>query len=90
MSSRITRDPSPFRSGLVHSALGAFTLTFVLGSGATAMHVMGDADAAGPTVRMALFDETPSDAPQLNPRLPGYQEAIGFAQAGAASVEPPV
>lgn len=88
MSSRIARDPSPFRSGLVHSALGAFTLTFVLGSGATAMHVMGDADAAGPTVRMALFDETPSDAPQLNPRLPGYQEAIGFAQAGAASVEP--
>lgn len=88
MSSRIARDPSPFRSGLVHSALGAFTLTFVLGSGATAMHVMGDADAAGPTVRMALFDEAPSDAPQLNPRLPGYQEAIGFAQAGSVPVEP--
>ncbi|MCR9079509.1 MAG: divergent polysaccharide deacetylase family protein [Hyphomonadaceae bacterium] len=88
MSSRIARDPSPFRSGLVHSALGAFTLTFVLGSGATAMHVMGDADAAGPTVRMALFDETPSDAPQLNPRLPGYQEAIGFAQAGTVPAAP--
>lgn len=83
MSSRITRDPSPFRSGLVHSALGAFTLTFLLGSGGTAMHVMGDADAAGPTVRVALFDESPSDAPQLNPRLPGYEEAIGFAQADA-------
>lgn len=88
MSSRIARDPSPFRSGLVHSALGAFTLTFLLGSGATAMHVMGDADAAGPTVRMALFDEAPSDAPQLNPRLPGYQEAIGFAQAGSLPTEP--
>lgn len=85
MSSRIARDPSPFRSGLVHSALGAFTLTFLLGSGATAMHVMGDADAAGPTVRVALFDEAPSDAPQLNPRLPGYQAAIGFSQADASS-----
>jgi len=88
MSSRITRDPSPFRSGLVHSALGAFTLTFLLGSGATAMHVMGDADASGPTVRVALFDESPSDAPQLNPRLPGYEEAIGFAQAETQSNNP--
>ncbi len=85
MSSRIARDPSPFRSGLVHSALGAFTLAFVLGSGATAMHVMGDVDAAGPTVRVALFDEAPSDAPQLNPRLPGYQAAIGFSQADAST-----
>ncbi len=81
MSARIARDPSPFRSGLVHSALGAFTLTFALGSGAATMHVMGDADAAGPSVRVALFDDAPSDAPQLNPRLPGYQEAVGFAQA---------
>nr|WP_070960509.1 divergent polysaccharide deacetylase family protein [Hyphomonas sp. Mor2] len=88
MSSRIARDPSPFRSGLVHSALGAFTLTFLLGSGAMAMHVMGDADAAGPTVRMALFDETPSDAPQLNPRLPGYEAAVGFAQADTAPTGP--
>ncbi len=88
MSSRIARDPSPFRSGLVHSALGAFTLTFLLGSGAMAMHVMGDEDAAGPTVRMALFDEAPSDAPQLNPRLPGYNAAVGFSQADANSSEP--
>jgi len=81
MSARIARDPSPFRSGLVHSALGAFTLSVALGTGAMAMHMTGDPDAAGPTVRMALFDEAPSDAPQLNPRLPGYQEAVGFAQA---------
>ncbi|MEC7289068.1 MAG: divergent polysaccharide deacetylase family protein [Pseudomonadota bacterium] len=88
MSARIARDPSPFRSGLVHSALGAFTLTFVLGTGGLAMHMMGDPDAAGPTVRMALFDDAPSDAPQLNPRLPGYQEAIGFAQNDSASATP--
>ena len=81
MSARSARDPSPFRSGLVHSALGAFTLTFVLGSAGSAMHVFGNADAGSPTVRMALFDEAPEDAPQLNPRLPGYQQALGFAQA---------
>ena len=81
MSARSARDPSPFRSGLVHSALGAFTLTFVLGSAASAMHVFGSPEAGSPNVRMALFDENQNDVPQLNPRLPGYQEAIGLAQA---------
>ncbi|MEO1553208.1 MAG: divergent polysaccharide deacetylase family protein [Pseudomonadota bacterium] len=81
MSARSMRDPSPFRSGLVHSFLGAFTLTFVLGSTASVMHVFGTPDAASPSVRMALFEDAPDDAPQLNPRLPGYQEALGFAEA---------
>ncbi|MCR9268655.1 MAG: divergent polysaccharide deacetylase family protein [Hyphomonadaceae bacterium] len=81
MSARSSRDPSPFRSGLVHSALGAFTLTLVLGSGASAMHMFGSSSDASPAVRMALFDDAPGDAPQLNPRLPGYQEAIGLAEA---------
>lgn len=81
MSARSARDPSPFRSGLVHSALGVFTLSFVLSASATAMHLFGSPDAASPMVRVALFDESPEDAPQLNPRLPGYQEAIGFSQA---------
>lgn len=88
MSARSARDPSPFRSGLVHSALGAFTLTFVLGSAGSAMHVFGSADAGSPTVRMALFDETPEDAPQLNPRLPGYQQALGFAQTTQTAPAP--
>ncbi|MEO0607933.1 MAG: divergent polysaccharide deacetylase family protein [Pseudomonadota bacterium] len=81
MSTRIARDPSPFRSGLVHSALGAFVLTVALGSAAFGVHVTGDTSAASPMVRVALFEDAPSDAPQLNPRLPGYQAAIGFAEA---------
>ena len=85
MSVRTTRDPSPFRSGMVHSALGAFTLTFVLGSAGTAMHMFGNSSDASPQVRVALFDEAPSDVPQLNPRLPGYQEAVGLAQAGPSA-----
>lgn len=88
MSVRTTRDPSPFRSGLVHSALGAFTLTFVLGSAGTAMHMFGNSSDASPQVRVALFDEAPSDAPQLNPRLPGYQEAVGFAEATPSERNP--
>ncbi|MEM7327940.1 MAG: divergent polysaccharide deacetylase family protein [Pseudomonadota bacterium] len=78
MSARSARDPSPFRSGVVHGFLGAFTLTVVLGSAASMMHFLGSSDAASPSVRMALFEDAPEDAPQLNPRLPGYQEAIGF------------
>lgn len=89
MSARTARDPSPFRSGLVHSALGAFTLTFVLGSAALGVHMTGDAGAASPMVRMALFDDAPSDAPQLNPRLPGYQAAVGFRQAEAGTTALP-
>lgn len=80
MSARIARDPSPFRSGLTHGALGAFTLTFVLAAGGGAMHVLGSPSAASPNVRMALFDEREGDAPQLNPRLPGYEQAIGIAR----------
>ena len=83
MSARLARDPSPFRSGVVHSFLGAFALTVVLGSGASAMHLLGTSDAASPMVRVALFEESPSDAPELNPRLPGYQDTLSFAQAEA-------
>ncbi|MEL6857475.1 MAG: divergent polysaccharide deacetylase family protein [Pseudomonadota bacterium] len=90
MTARLARDPSPFRSGLMHSALGAFTLTFVLGSGASAMHLFGSPDAASPAVRVALFDDVPSDAPQLNPRLPGYDANIGLAERGTAPARPDV
>lgn len=88
MTARLARDPSPFRSGLVHSALGAFTLTLVLGSGASAMHVFGSSDAASPAVRVALFDDVPNDAPQLNPRLPGYDANIGLVERGTTPERP--
>jgi len=80
MSARLARDPSPFRSGVVHSFLGAFALTVVLGSGASAMHLLGTSDAASPMVRVALFEEPTNAAPDLNPRLSGYQDMLSFAQ----------
>ena len=88
MSARSTRDPSPFRSGLIHSALGAFTLTAALGAGAGAVHLVGNTSDASPNIRVALFDENPTGTPQLNPRLPGYQEAIGLAQASSDTSQP--
>ena len=88
MSARSMRDPSPFRSGLIHSALGAFTLTAALGAGAGAVHLVGNTSDASPVIRVALFDEAPTGTPQLNPRLPGYQEAIGLAQASPDSTTP--
>lgn len=88
MTARSTRDPSPFRSGLTHSALGTFTLAFILGAGGSAMHFFGSPDAASPNVRVALFEDVPSDAPQLNPRLPGYDQALGLAQANTVPARP--
>ena len=83
MSARVTRDPSPFRTGFVHGLLGAFSLTIALAAAGSAMHVFGSPDAASPSIRMALFEEAPSDAPQLNPRLPGYREAVGFGETSS-------
>ncbi|MEL6416685.1 MAG: divergent polysaccharide deacetylase family protein, partial [Pseudomonadota bacterium] len=60
-------------------------MTFILGSAASAMHMFGSPSDASPAVRMALFDDAPSDAPQLNPRLPGYQEAFGLSESGISN-----
>lgn len=68
MTARIARDPSPLRSALVHSSLGAMTLFGVLGLGGTVVHFIGDADAASPAVRVALF-EADGSAPALKTRL---------------------
>lgn len=81
MSARLARDPSPFRSGVMHSFLGAFALTVVLGSGASAMHLFGTPDAASPMVRVALFEDSTGDAPDLNPRLSGFPDTLGFVQS---------
>lgn len=70
MTARTIRDPSPFKSGLLHGALGFATLIATFGLGGGAIHFAGSADAASPTLRMALFDNESAPAPGLNPRLP--------------------
>lgn len=80
MTARIARDPSPLRSALVHSSLGAMTLFGVLGLGGTVVHFIGDADAASPAVRVALF-ESDGSAPALKTRLAGDSDQAAFIMA---------
>lgn len=79
MTARISRDPSPFKSALLHSTLGAMTLIGTLGLGGLAVHYTGNADAASPAIRVALFEAAPDANPVLNPRLAGDQSARQFA-----------
>ena len=89
MSARTVRDPSPLKSALVHSSLGFITLLGTLGLGGSAIHLMGNADAASPSLRMALFENDTETRPNLNPRLPGERRQVSTTLAaldsGAAS-----
>ncbi len=84
MTARIARDPSPVRSALLHGSLGFMAFAAVFGLGGAAIHFGGDADAASPSLRMALFENDGAIVPDLNPRLPGDSDA---ALAMMASVE---
>lgn len=81
MTARIARDPSPFRSGLLHGTLGFLTLVGTLGIGGAAIHFAGDADAASPSLRVALFEDENGLAPSLNPRLPSDDDYTVMASA---------
>lgn len=70
MTVRVARDPSPIRSGFLHGSLGVLTLASVLGLAGGMIHILGDADAASPSFRVALFETDPDAAPALNRRLP--------------------
>lgn len=85
MSARTVRDPSPVRTAIVHSALGAMTLMGTLGLGGAIVHFTGDADAASPAVRVALFEANGS-MPALKTRLPGE---IENAPLNMAALETP-
>ena len=87
MTARIARDPSPIRSAFLHGSLGFVTLAATLGLGGTAIHFSGSADAASPTLRMALFENDGAPAPGLNPRLPGDDTGL-TALASGETVSP--
>lgn len=85
MTARISRDPSPFKSALLHSTLGAMTLIGTLGLGGLAVHYMGDADAGSPAIRVALFEPAPDANPALNPRLNSDSQVRQFAASETAN-----
>ena len=63
------REPSPFRSGLVHAGLSLAVfggVAAVIGAG---VHFTGDANAAGPRQVIALFEAAPEQDPGLAGRL---------------------
>lgn len=90
MSSRSIKDPSPFRSALLHGSLGSLALVMTLGSAAAAIHMTGNSDAASPYVRVALFENDNQDAPILNPRLGDGEESSLqiYASASTSSTAP--
>ncbi len=87
MTSRTLRDPSPLRSALVHSSLGFVTLVGTLGLGGATIHLIGDADAASPSLSIALFENNPDIAPGLNPRLPGDRQQTSILLTEASATE---
>ena len=63
------RDPSPFRSGLIHAGLSLAVfggIASVVGAG---VHFTGDASAAGPRQVISLFEAAPDQDPGLAGRL---------------------
>ncbi|MDJ0920477.1 MAG: divergent polysaccharide deacetylase family protein [Henriciella sp.] len=95
MTARVARDPSPVRSGLVHGSLGVLTLASVLGLAGGIVHLVGDADAASPSFRVALFETGPDTAPDLNRRLPsdltaqaGVFASVDAGEPGAEAAQP--
>ncbi len=71
------REPSPFRSGLLHAGLSLSVfggVAAVIGAG---VHLTGDASAAGPRQVIALFEASPEEEPGLAGRL---QDEIQLAE----------
>ena len=69
MSDRVAKDPSPLRSGVVHTALSLAVFSGIFGLAGTAIHLVGDASAAGPARQIALFEPTETSPPELKTRF---------------------
>ncbi|MEM8616759.1 MAG: hypothetical protein AAGF20_07470, partial [Pseudomonadota bacterium] len=69
MPARPMRDPSPLRTTLAHSAMGCLCLGLTCGALGGFIHLTGDADAAGPATRLALFDTPGQDIALADVRL---------------------
>ena len=80
MSDRVARDPSPLRSGAVHTALSLAVFSGVFGLAGTAIHLIGDASAAGPARQIALFEPTDASPPELKTRFASND--VGPRRAG--------
>ena len=81
------RDPSPFRSGLIHAGLSLAVfggIASVVGAG---VHFTGDANAAGPREVIALFEAAPEQDPGLAGRLQDEMQTAQLPQEEEAMLD---
>lgn len=69
MSDRVARDPSPFRSGVAHTALSFLVFSGIALAAGSAVHLTGDASEASPARQIALFEPADTDRPRLKTRF---------------------
>ncbi|WP_018148885.1 divergent polysaccharide deacetylase family protein [Henriciella marina] len=71
MQQRVTHDPSPLRSGVVHGIMSCCAFALIVAGTGTAIHLWGDDASASPVRQIALFEpEAPTTvSPQLKTRL---------------------
>ena len=69
MSDRVARDPSPFKSGVAHTALSLLVFSGLFLAAGSAIHLAGDASEASPARQIALFEPAGTDRPRLKTRF---------------------
>ena len=83
MSDRVAREPSPFRSGLVHTALSLAVFTGAAVIAGAAIHLSGDASEASPARQIALFEPAGGERPQLKTRFASAEDGIEAVRTDA-------
>lgn len=73
---------------MLHGGASVLAFSIAFGAAAGAITVFGNADAAGPTVQLALFSPETETEPELNPRLRGDERVITMANAQFGAEDP--
>ncbi|MEQ9315101.1 MAG: divergent polysaccharide deacetylase family protein [Henriciella sp.] len=87
MSDRVVKDPSPLRSGIIHTSLSLVAFASVAAVAGTAIHLTGEPGAASPARQIALFEPTGIDRPQLKSRFASTDAAVNPAVRQIASAD---
>jgi len=81
MANSKRRDPSPIRAGFYHGFLSLAVFGGVLALGGAAIHVTGDAAAAGPSRVIALFETNPDVARATRAQLVDQSNSLPVVEA---------
>ncbi|MGB3624508.1 MAG: divergent polysaccharide deacetylase family protein [Henriciella sp.] len=89
MSHHAARDPSPLRSGIVHTSLSLVAFASVAAVAGTVIHLTGEPGAASPARQIALFEPSGIDRPQLKSRFASTDATVnpGMRQLAAAETD---